>query len=108
MNNRRKIKAQLIQELNELRDRFESELGSTTESLCGYVPDELIGMSCLKFSAEIEKTKTTLEKTHNSMRAHVPVRLHQKNMTGLFSLLKSNASRFHLRKKSMVCNDQGY
>ncbi len=49
-----------------------------TSEIYGYDNDELIGMSCLKFSAEIEKSKVVAAQILNEGNARVPCRRHRK------------------------------
>jgi PAS domain S-box-containing protein len=50
----------------------------STSKLYGYDKDELIGMSCLKFSAEIDKSKTVAAQIIKDGQATVPSRHHKK------------------------------
>ncbi len=49
-----------------------------TSEIYGYTNDELIGMSCFKFSAEVEKSKIVATQIKNEGNASVPCRHHKK------------------------------
>jgi len=60
-------------------DTFEIlEANKATEKLYGYSHEELIGMSCLNFSAEVEASKVAAEKIRNEGRAIIAYRHHRK------------------------------
>lgn len=60
-------------------DTFEIvEANNATSKIYGYDHSELIGMSCLKFSRELDKTKVTSEEIKHSGVAFVKVRRHKK------------------------------
>jgi len=54
------------------------EANNATSKIYGYDKSELIGMSCLKFSAEIEQSKTATKKVHQNGEVLVNVRHHKK------------------------------
>lgn len=60
-------------------DNFEIlEANQATSEIYGYSPNELIGMSCLKFSAEVNKSKAVADKIQKEGKAVVNIRHHQK------------------------------
>jgi PAS domain S-box-containing protein len=54
------------------------DANEATSKMYGYHKDELIGMSCLKFSAEVEESVSALEKIRKNGEVNVPIRYHQK------------------------------
>ena len=60
-------------------DNFEIiETNEATSKVYGYEMDELIGMSCLKFSAEEEKSKVGITETHQKGAPFINLRHHKK------------------------------
>ncbi len=61
-------------------DTFEIlQANDATSKLYGYDKNDLIGMSCLKFSAEVDQSKTVAAQIINEGMAIVPSRHHRKN-----------------------------
>jgi PAS domain S-box-containing protein len=54
------------------------EANRATSEIYGYSHDELIGMSCLEFSAEVEKSKSVANSIKNEKKISVKVRHHKK------------------------------
>ncbi len=54
------------------------DANNATSKMYGYSHDELIGMSCLKFSAEVKESASTIEKIRNDNEINVPHRIHFK------------------------------
>jgi len=60
-------------------DTFEIiEANKATSDLYGYSHDELIGMSCIKFSTEVEKSKSVATSIKNKKEIKVNLRYHKK------------------------------
>ncbi len=65
------------------------EANEATSKTYGYSRDDLIGMSCLKFSAEIEKSKKVANEISQEGQAYVNIRHHKKkDGTDLFVQLQ--------------------
>ncbi len=54
------------------------DANQATSIMYGYNKTELIGMSCLKFSAEIKESASSIDRIHEAGEVHVPIRYHQK------------------------------
>ncbi len=54
------------------------DANEATFKMYGYDRDEVIGMSCLNFSAEIEKSSAALEKIRENNNVNITCRLHRK------------------------------
>jgi PAS domain S-box-containing protein len=54
------------------------QANEATSAIYGYSYDELIGMSCLKFSAEVEKSKTVAKTIKDQEKVNVNFRHHKK------------------------------
>jgi PAS domain S-box-containing protein len=54
------------------------DANSATSGLYGYTREELIGMSCLKLSAEPDKSKTSSKRVESEGASHVSERRHKK------------------------------
>ncbi len=54
------------------------EANETTSKMYGYDNNELIGMSCLKFSVEVEESASAIDKIRENGEVNVPHRYHQK------------------------------
>jgi len=54
------------------------DANAATSKLYGYSHEELIGMSCMKFSAEAKQSKSAMEKIRENGEVSVPNRLHRK------------------------------
>ncbi|MFC1556020.1 PAS domain S-box protein [candidate division KSB1 bacterium] len=91
---RKKAEEKLIESEEKFRTLFEREsdaifiynpdttnileANEATSKMYGYNYHELIGMSCLNFSIEVEKSKSALEKIRKDDEVKVPYRLHRK------------------------------
>ncbi|MBU1577853.1 MAG: PAS domain S-box protein, partial [Bacteroidetes bacterium] len=74
------------------------EANEATSKIYGYDRDELIGMSCLKFSAEVEKSKAVVKNIQEKGKEIVNLRHHKKkDGTDLF---------LQLQVYNMVANNQ--
>ena len=73
----------------------------------GYSHDELIGMSCLKFSAEVEKSASVIEKTLENDETNIPIRSHCRKDGSLFHVEINNYAIILKGKKMMyaICKD---
>ncbi len=54
------------------------EANTATSKMYGYDKDELIGMSCLKFSADVKESASTIKYISKEGHIEVPYRLHKK------------------------------
>ena len=54
------------------------EANDATAEMYGYEKSELLGMSCIEFSAEPKKSSAALEKIRNQREIHIPCRIHKK------------------------------
>ena len=54
------------------------DANKATSKMYGYDQDELIGMSCLNLSAEVEESASAIDKIHEDDEVGVPYRLHRK------------------------------
>jgi PAS domain S-box-containing protein len=89
-------------------DDFEIlEANEATAKIYGYDLDELIGMSCLKFSAEVEKSKIVAEEIKQSGEAVVNVR-HHKKKDGTDIFVQLNGYKIIANEQELmftVCHD---
>lgn len=60
------------------------DANDATSKMYGYDNDELIGMSCLKFSAEVEESAASIDKIRGDEEVKVPIRYHQKKCGAVF------------------------
>jgi PAS domain S-box-containing protein len=60
------------------------DANKATSKMYGYDKDELIGMSCLKFSAEVEESVSTIDKIREDDEVNVPLRFHCKKDGTIF------------------------
>jgi PAS domain S-box-containing protein len=54
------------------------DANQSTSKIYGYHKDELIGMSCMKFSAEVKKSEAAMKEIYENGEVFVPHRLHCK------------------------------
>ncbi|MFH0999532.1 MAG: PAS domain S-box protein, partial [Bacteroidota bacterium] len=89
-------------------DNFEIiEANEATSKIYGYDRDELIGMSCLKFSAEVEKSKTTAAEVIQNGAAIVNLR-HHKKKGGTDVFVQLEGHKIFVNDKAVVftvCHD---
>ncbi|MBI9066907.1 MAG: PAS domain S-box protein [Salinivirgaceae bacterium] len=89
-------------------DNFEIlEANNATSEIYGYSATELIGMSCLKFSAEVEKSKAVAKEILETGKVNVKLR-HHKKKDGSDVFVELNAYKIEVSEKSVmfaVCKD---
>jgi len=83
------------------------DANKATSKMYGYTNDELIGMSCLKFSGEVEKSASIIEKTRERDNINVPIRFHCKKDETIFPIEINNYAITLKGKRLMyaVCKD---
>ncbi|TLX75587.1 PAS domain S-box protein [Labilibacter sediminis] len=83
------------------------EANNATAKLYGYSNEELIGMSCLKFSAEVEKSKAAAESVKRNGKVLVNLR-HHKKKDGSDIFVELSAYNIQVNEKNIffsVCHD---
>jgi PAS domain S-box-containing protein len=83
------------------------EANNATAKLYGYEKPELIGMSCLKFSSEIEKSKSLAQKMIQKGSATVKLR-HHKKKDGTDVFVELTGYKITVKEKNLmfaVCKD---
>lgn len=82
------------------------DANKATSEMYGYDKDELIGMSCLNFSAEVEKTTLAIDKIRETGNVNIQYRLHKKkdgtafpvNLSGYKAILSNKDVMFVVAK----------
>ncbi|MBT4089680.1 MAG: PAS domain S-box protein [Deltaproteobacteria bacterium] len=77
------------------------DANEATSKMYGYNHDELISMSCLKFSAEVKESTSAIDKIRGNGEINVPIRLHQKKDGTIFPVEISGYSLL-LHKKNVM------
>ena len=81
---------------------FILDANEATSKMYGYGKDELIGMSCLKFSAEIKKSTSIIDKTCKDGEAEeAPYHLHRKK-DGTILIVELNSFAVTLKGKKLM------
>ena len=77
------------------------DANEATSKMYGYNHDELISMSCLKFSAEVKESTSAIDKIRGNGEINVPIRLHQKKDGTIFPVEIAGYSLL-LHKKNVM------
>ncbi len=77
------------------------DANEATSKMYGYDRDELIGMSCLEFSAEVENSVSAMKQVQQDGEMNIPTRYHKKKDGTIFPV-DINAYAITLREKNVI------